>query len=79
MTRDSNLLFDWKLDAQGGNPTIKKKSLAKSIELKESYNLCNISRIRIMKSKQLNFTQKYSSGFIQGRLDYIFISNTFKN
>ena len=27
---DFNLLFDSKLDAQGGNPTIKKKSLAKT-------------------------------------------------
>ena len=31
-----NLLFDSKLDAQGGNPTMKKKYLAKLIELKES-------------------------------------------
>ena len=37
-----NLSFDSKLDAQGGSPTIKKKSLAKIIELKESYDLCDI-------------------------------------
>ena len=42
MAGDFNLLFDSKLDAQGGNPTVKKKSLAKLIELKESYDLCNI-------------------------------------
>ena len=28
-----NLLFDSKLDAQGRNPTIKKKPLAKLVEL----------------------------------------------
>ena len=37
-----NLFFDSKLDVQGGNPTIKKKSLAKIVELKESYDLCNM-------------------------------------
>ena len=42
MAGDFNLFFDSKLDAQGGNPTIKKKSLAKLIELKKSYDLCDI-------------------------------------
>ena len=35
VTGDINLFFDSKLDAQDGNPTIKKKSLAKLIELKK--------------------------------------------
>ena len=38
MAGDFNLFFDLKLDAQGGNPTIKKKTLAKLIELKEIYD-----------------------------------------
>ena len=75
MAGDFNLLFDSKLDAQGGNPTMKTKSLAKLIELKESYDLCDIWRVRNMKSRQFTFTQQHSSGFIQRRLDYIFISN----
>ena len=33
-----NLIFDSKLDTQVGNPTMRKKSLAKLIELKESYD-----------------------------------------
>ena len=78
MAGDFNLLFDSKLDAQGGNPTMKKKSLAKLIELKESYDLCDIWRVRNMKSRRFTFTQKHSSGFIQRRLDYIFISNTLQ-
>ena len=78
MAKVFNLLFDSKLDAQGGNPTIKKKSLAKLIELKQSCDLCDIWRVRSMKSRQFTFTQKNSSGFIQRRLDYIFALNTLQ-
>ena len=42
MAGDLDLLFDSKLDAQGGNLTMKKKSLAKLIELKDSYDLWDI-------------------------------------
>ena len=73
-----NLFFDSKLDAQGGNPLIKKKSLAKLIDLKKNYDLCDIWRERTTKSKWFTFAQKHSSGFIQHRLDYMFISNTFQ-
>ena len=38
MTGDFNLFFNSNLDAAGGNPTIKRKSLAKLIELKEAYD-----------------------------------------
>ena len=78
MVGDFNLSFDSKLDAQGANPTIKKKSLAKRIELKENYDLCDIWRVRNMKSKRFTFGQKHSSDFIQRRLDYMFISNTLQ-
>ena len=57
---------------------MKKKSLGKLIELKESYDLCDIWRVRNKKSRQCTFTQQHSSGFIQRRLDYIFISNTLQ-
>ena len=46
MARDFNLFFDSKLDAQGGNPTIKKNSSAKLIELKKSQYLCYTWRVR---------------------------------
>ena len=42
MAGDFNLFFDSKLAAQGGKLTIKKKSLAKLIELKQNYGLCDI-------------------------------------
>ena len=78
MAGDFNLFFDSKLDIQGGNPTVKKKSLAKLIELKENCDLCDIWRVRNTKSKRFTFTQKHFSGFIQRRLDYMFISNTLQ-
>ena len=37
-----NLFFDSKLEAQGGNPTLIKKSLTKLIEFKETYALCDM-------------------------------------
>ena len=73
MVGDFNLLFDSKLDAEGGNPTMKKKSLAKLTELKKSYDLCGIRRVRNMKSRQFTLIQQHSSGFIPRRLNYIFI------
>ena len=78
MAGDFNLFFNSKLEGQGGNPTLKKKSLAKLIELKETYDLCDIWRVRNTKSKRFTFTQKHSSGFIQRRLDYILISNNLQ-
>ena len=72
MAGDFNLFFNSNLDAAGGNPTLKRKSLAKFIELKEAYDLCDIWRVRNTKVKQFTFTQQHSSGFIQRRLDYFF-------
>ena len=68
-----NLFFNSKLDAVGGNPTLKRKSLAKLIELKEAYDLCDIWGST--KVKQFTFFQHHSPGFIQHRPDYIFILN----
>ena len=77
MAGDFHVFFDTKLDSQSGNPTLKK-SLAKRIELKESYDLCDMWRVRNTKSKWFPFTLKHSSGFIQRGLDYMFISNTLQ-
>ena len=43
---DLNLFFESKLEAQGGNPVMRKKSLAKPIQIKEKFDLCDIWRIR---------------------------------
>ena len=42
MAGNFDLFFNSKLEAQGGNPTLKKESLAKLIEFKETYDLCDI-------------------------------------
>ena len=75
---DFNLFLNSKFDAKGGKLAIKKNSLAKRIQLKESYDLCDIWRIRNPATSTFTFRQKHSSGFIHRRLDYIFISNTLQ-
>ena len=65
MAGDFNIFFDSKLDAQFVNPIIKNKSLAKIIEIKESYDFCVIWRVRNTKSKRFNFRQKHFSGISQ--------------
>ena len=78
MMGDYNLFFDSKLDVQDGNSTVKKKFVAKLIEPKEPYDLCNIWGVKNTKLKRFTFEQEHSSGFIQRRLDYMFISKTFQ-
>ena len=75
---DFNLFFELKLEAQGGNPVLKKKSLAKLIQIKEKFDLCDIWRIRNPNTKRYTFRQQHSSGYIQRRLDYFFISNVLQ-
>ena len=72
---DLNLVFDCNLEACSRNTVLKKKSLNKFIEIKESLNLCDIWRIRNPKFKQHTFCQNHSSAFIQRKLDYFFVSN----
>ena len=72
---DLNLVFDCNVKVCGGNPVLKKKSLSKFIEIKESLNLCDIWRIRNPKFKRYTFCQNHSFGFIQRKLDYFFVPN----
>ena len=58
--------------------TLKKKSLAKFIELKEKFDLCDIWRIRNPKTKIYTFRQKHVSDLIQRCLDYFYISNSMQ-
>ena len=57
MARDFNLFFNSKLNVQGGNPALKNRSLAKLIEFKETYHLCDMWRVRNTKSKWFTFTK----------------------
>ena len=51
----------------------KKKSIAKFIELKEKFDLCDIWRIRNPETKRYTLRQKHVSGLIQRRLAYFCI------
>ena len=53
---DFNCFFNSDLEASGGNPALKKKSV----------------------SKCYTFRKNHFSGYIQRRLDYIFVSNTLQ-
>ena len=69
---DFNLFFDSNLEAKGGKPILKEKSVARMVELKEEFDLCDIWRIRNPLEKSFTFRQNYSSGILNLRLDYIF-------
>ena len=75
---DLNVFFDSNLEAKGGKPSLKQKSVAKLLELKEEYNLCDIWRIRNREKKSYTFRQHRSSGIINRRLDYVFTSNNLQ-
>ena len=68
-----NLFLDQSLEAKGGNPCPKKQSLSKLLHIKEKLNLCDSWWIWNRNAKQYTFRQQRFSGFIQRRLDYIFI------
>ena len=72
---DFNVIFDSFLEEQGGKPSLKKHTLAKTIQIKEKFSLLDIWRIQNPKTKCFTFTQHHTTGFIQRRLDYFFISN----
>ena len=58
---DFNLLCETKLEARGGNPVRKKKSVAKLVKIKEKC-LCVIWRIRNPNTKRYTFCLQRSSG-----------------
>ena len=67
---DLNIFFDSNLEAKGGKPILKEKSVARMVELKEEYDLCDIWRIRNPLEKSFTFRQNYSSGILNCRLDF---------
>ena len=49
--------------------------MAKLIQIKEKFDLCDIWRIRNPKMKRFTFRQQHILGFIQRRLDYFLVSS----
>ena len=67
--------FDSKLETKGGKTSLKQKSVAKSLELKEECDLCHIWRIRNPTKNYILLGKNSSYGITNRRLDYIFILN----
>ena len=78
LARDFNVFFNTNLECCGGNLSFKQKSVAKLMEIIETFNLCDIWRIRNPKTKRFTFRQQPCLGFIQRCLDYIFISKALQ-
>ena len=79
LSGDFNLVFDIDMDAHGGSPTIKTKSLSALIELLEKLDVSDIYRIRNPNKKRYTFRQKNRNNVtIHRRLDYIFLSNSLQ-
>ena len=73
LTGDFSLFFDRSLEASVG-----KSALKKLVKIFEQNNLVDIWRIRNPSLKRCTFGKNHFSGFIQSRLDYIFISNNIQ-
>ena len=73
---DLNLIFDSVLDSSGGNPTLKKRSLAKLMKILDKLDAHDIFRIRYPTLKRFTFFRKRPA--IQRRLDYIFTANSIQ-
>ena len=70
---DLNLIFDTNLDASGGNPSLKKRSLASLMKIINKLDVSDIFRIRYPHLKRFTFHRK--NPIIQRRLDYLFTAN----
>ena len=62
---DSNIFFSAKLEARGGKPILKRKSITKLVHIKESLDICDIWRIRNPNRQNFTFRQNHSTGFIE--------------
>ena len=75
---DLNFIFDTQLDALGGNPSLKKRSIASFIKIQERLDVSDIFRIRFPHTKRFTFRQKSKTETVHRRLDYIFLSNALQ-
>ena len=73
---DLNFIFDTSLDASGGNPSLKKRSLASIMKICNKLDVSDIFRIRNPHLKRFTFHRKNPR--IQRRLDYLFTSNSLQ-
>ena len=67
---DFNLIFDTSLDSSGGNPSLKKRSLAKLMQTMQNLDVTDIFRVRYPLLKRFTFHRKNPR--MQRRLYYFF-------
>ena len=73
---DFNLCFDIDLDADGGSPKLKVKSVSELLSMMSENHLCDIYRIRNLEAKR--FTWHRKSHFKQRRSDFLLVSDTLQ-
>ena len=76
MAGDFNLFFEKSLDTDGGNPSVKTKSLSKLQEIMTENDLCDTFRIR--NPQERRFTWRNKNPFKQRRLDFFLISDSLQ-
>ena len=76
---DFNIFFVSKLETRGSKSLPQKKSIIKVVDTKESLDICDIWRIRNSTRQNFTFRQNHFIGFIECRLNYIFISNCLQD
>ena len=75
---DFNVILSPSLDSEVGKPVIKKKTIAKLMQITENLDLCDNWRIGNSKRNRFTFRPHHSTSFIQRRLDYFFVSNSLQ-
>ena len=76
LSGDFNLFFEKSSDTDGGNPSVKTKSLSKFQEIMTENNLCDIFRIH--NPQERRFTWRNKNPFKQRRLDFFLISDSLQ-
>ena len=58
---DFNIFFNSNLEDKGGKPLPKRKYIAKLVDNKENFYICDVCRIRKFRSQNFTFTQNHST------------------
>ena len=74
---EMNVIFDILLESDDGSPSLKTTALSRLEFFLQSYELCDIWRIRNKNTK--GYTYRQRTPFMQRRLDYIFMSSDFQD
>ena len=74
---DWNFIFDKKLNAYGGNPSLKLNSIAEVTKIKNKFQLCDIFRVR--NPNKRNYTFRKPTPRLMRRLDFFLVSSSLQD